>query len=69
MDQPHVIYNKTENLVRAEDFEGFDWVISESMSMPGWVLEKRIDGLEGVRLKGGLKVQRQGKLWILKRMY
>jgi hypothetical protein len=60
-DPSSVIYNKTENLAVPDDFQGFDWVITEHAEKfmfswqdgsrePQWKVEGSVDGLRGVQL-------------------
>jgi len=63
LDSPHVpmsvIYNKTENLVWPDDFQHFDWIITEHAARSSqhghqdlqWTIEGSIGGLRGFELK------------------
>ncbi|KAF8577775.1 glycosyltransferase family 22 protein [Ramaria rubella] len=69
----NVYYNKTENLVAPQDFQGFDWIITEKPdvfllglggSAAQWSVEASIDGLKGVELRsiGGQGLWRKIKV-------
>lgn len=56
----NVLYNKTENLVTLEDFDRFDWVITENPDrfMRGsgspisvWKVRATVDGLRGFEMR------------------
>lgn len=67
-----VVYKKTENLVTRQEFEGFDWIITEDPGMftradgkskSRWTVQASAEGLRGIEL---VSLGEQGVWRILK---